>query len=122
MSASSKDYRAIADAVDKGALALRQAQPDVARAFAGLHGAAYKAGAIDRRTKELIALATAIAAHCEPCVAWHARAALKAGARREEVAETVAVAVQMGGGPALSYGADALMAYDFFSSEEAPPA
>ena len=36
------------------------------------------------------------------------------GATREEVAETMAMAVYMGGGPSLMYAADALRAYDQF--------
>ena len=53
-----------------------------------------------------MALAISIAVHCEGCVAYHTRAAMKAGANRQELSETVALAVYMGGGPAAVYGAD----------------
>ncbi|MCK0139014.1 carboxymuconolactone decarboxylase family protein [Aliiroseovarius sp. F47248L] len=45
----------------------------------------------------------------------HIRAAIKAGANREEVAETVSVAIMMGGGPGYMYGARALKAFDQLS-------
>lgn len=64
----------------------------------------------------MIAPAIGIAVHCDGCVAHHTRAARKHGASRQEVAETVATALYMRGGPAAVYGADALRAYDEFSA------
>ncbi|MGA8698146.1 MAG: carboxymuconolactone decarboxylase family protein [Xanthobacteraceae bacterium] len=75
--------------------------------------------AIDTKTKELMALAIGIAVHCEGCVAYHTKMAHQQGASREEVVETVALAVYMGGGPATVYGGDALRAYDQFSGTSA---
>jgi AhpD family alkylhydroperoxidase len=59
--------------------------------------------------------AVSIAVRCEGCVAYHTKMAHQHGASREEVAETVALAVYMGGGPAAVYGGDALRAYNQFS-------
>lgn len=86
--------------------------PDAARGFAQLARSAIQPGVLDSRTKELIALAIGIAARCDGCLAYHARAAAKYGASREEVLETIAVAVYMGGGPSMIYGAEALDAFD----------
>ena len=66
-----------------------------------------------------MALAIGIAVHCDGCVAYHTRAAHRHGATRDEVAETVALALYMGGGPAAVYGADALRAYDQFATAKA---
>ena len=107
-----KDYKALAGAVDARAGNLFRAAPDQMRALRGLMEAASKDGALDARTKELMAIGIAIATHCEGCIVFHVRAALKHGATREEVAETVGVAIEMGGGPAAVYGADALAAFD----------
>ena len=85
------------------------------KAFAELSTAATATHAIDTKTKELMALAIGIAVHCDGCVAYHTKMAHQHGATREEVAETVALAVYMGGGPAAVYGGDALQAYDQFS-------
>jgi AhpD family alkylhydroperoxidase len=73
---------------------------------------ATKPGQLDAKTKELMALAIAIAMRCEGCIVYHVRAAAKHGATREQVAETIGVAVEMGGGPATVYGAEALAAFD----------
>jgi AhpD family alkylhydroperoxidase len=73
----------------------------------------------DIKTKEQMALAIGIALHCDGCVAYHTKMARQHGAGREEVAETVALAVYMGGRPGAVYGADALHAYDQFSKQGA---
>jgi AhpD family alkylhydroperoxidase len=62
-----------------------------------------------------MALAIGITVHCDGCVAYHTKMAHQHGATREEVAETVALAVYMGGGPAAVYGGGALRAYDQFA-------
>ena len=115
----SKDYRLIADEVDSGAVLLKSAMPDAMKGFAGLGAAAYGDGALLPRIKELMALAIGITVRCDGCVAYHARAAHKKGASRQEIAETIAVAVQMGGGPSMVYGGEALRAYDVFASDGA---
>ena len=70
-----------------------------------------------RSFKELIAFAISIAGRCDGCVAYHAKKAAEAGATREEILETIGVAVQMGGGPSMVYGGEALRAYDSFGLE-----
>lgn len=92
--------------------ALRKEMPDAAPAFAALAKAAIAPGVLDSKTKELIALAIGITARCDGCLAFHAKAAKKYGATREEVVETVQVALYMGGGPSMIYGAEALAAFD----------
>ena len=91
---------------------LRKAMPEPAKGFGMLAQAAIAPGALDSRTKELIALAIGITARCDGCLAFHAKAAKKYGATREEVVETIAVALYMGGGPSMIYGAEALSAFD----------
>ena len=92
--------------------ALRKAVPDPASGFVQLAKAATAKGALDPKTKELMALAIGVAARCDGCIAFHAKAALRHGASREEVAETIAMCVYMGGDPSMIYGAKALAAYD----------
>jgi len=94
---------------------LRHEIPTVLKGFADLHQAAMADGALDRRTKELIALAISVSHRCDGCIASHARAAAKAGASRAEVAEALGVAILMNGGPATVYGPRALDAYDEFA-------
>ena len=91
--------------------------PRTMRAFTGLHKQATSEGALDRKTKELIALGMALSINCGGCVAYHVKQALESGASREEILEAVGVAVMMGGGPAVVYGCEALAALDQFQAE-----
>lgn len=59
--------------------------------------------ALDKKVKELIAVALSVNAHCPWCISYHVNEALKAGASPEEIREAAWVAVLMGGGPNLSY-------------------
>ena len=96
---------------------LRRAVPETWRAFGALHDAAMAPGALDGRTKELIALAIAAAKGCDGCVAYHAKAAANHGATRQEVAEALGVVLLMDGGPATTHGPRAFAAYLDFSSD-----
>ena len=77
--------------------------PEQMAAFAGLSNAVKAPGSLETKYKYLIALATAITAHCEWCIAAHTKSALEAGATRQEILEASWVAVLMGGGPALMF-------------------
>ena len=90
---------------------LRRAVPDVYQGFGELHRAAFAAGALDTRTKELIALAIGVAEGCDGCIASHAQAAARAGATRQEAAEAIGVTFLMKGGPATIYGPRAYEAF-----------
>ncbi len=90
----------------------RALQPETGKGFSALHDAAVAPGALGTREKELIALGIGIANRCIDCMGFHIKAAVRAGASREEIAETVSVAIMMGGGPSFMYGAKALEAYD----------
>jgi len=116
MSKDIKDYKNVAKGTSADVGKLAAAIPDVISNFRGLVKTASDTdGAISVKTKELIALAIAVTVRCDGCIASHVRAVIKTGATREEVAETVGVAIMMGGGPSMVYGAQALDAYDQFS-------
>ena len=82
------------------------------KGFSDLAAAATKDGVLDKKTKELIALALGVAARCDGCLGFHTQALVKLGATRQEVVETLGMATYMGGGPSLMYAADALSAYE----------
>ena len=86
------------------------------KAFGDLGRAATAAGALDKKTKELIALALSVAVRCDPCIGFHTQTLVKLGATRQEVDETLGVAVYMGGGPSLMYAASAIKAFDEFAA------
>lgn len=93
-------------------LASEPATAGVMKAFTDLHRAAARPGALGADVKELMAVAIAIATQCDGCIAWHVTNAVKAGATRDQVLETIGVAIMMRGGPATYYGAEALAALD----------
>ena len=98
---------------------LRTEIPETLQAFHALGKAASAEGALDKKTKELIAVALSVAARCDPCVGFHLQALVKLGATRAELADVLAMAVYMGGGPSLMYAAKASAAFDEFSAAAA---
>lgn len=90
-------------------------RPEVARGFGALQKAVKEEGVLDFKVKEFVALGIAVAGQCDACIGLHAEALVRAGAAREEVADVLAMAIQMGGGPALMYAAKALEAFDEFA-------
>ena len=53
----------------------------------------YKPSVLDRKTKELVAISASLAAKCQGCLEGHIKKALKFGASREEISETIAIAI-----------------------------
>jgi AhpD family alkylhydroperoxidase len=53
----------------------------------------YKPSVLDRKTKELVAISASLAAKCQGCLEGHIKKALKFGATREEISETIAIAM-----------------------------
>ncbi|NQV21102.1 MAG: carboxymuconolactone decarboxylase family protein [Rhodospirillales bacterium] len=86
--------------------------PKTMAAFGQLQKATFQDGALDIKTKELIALGISVAEGCDGCMAYHNAALLELGASRDEVAEAVGVAVEMGGGVALYSAVKALDGFD----------
>lgn len=112
-----KNYPEITKAISANLRKLRNDIPDTMKGFSALAQAATRDGALDKKTKELIALAIGVAAHCDGCIGFHAEALVKLGATREEVEEALGMAIYMGGGPSLMYAADAIAAYEQFQKQ-----
>jgi AhpD family alkylhydroperoxidase len=85
--------------------------------FTALAQAATKPAALDKKTKEFIALAIGIATRCDGCIGFHSEALVRLGATRQEVEEVLAMAIYMGGGPSLMYAADAVAAFEQFQEQ-----
>jgi AhpD family alkylhydroperoxidase len=117
-----KDWPTMAADLTGDIRSLRAGAPEVMKGFSALAQAALKADALDTKTKELIALAISVATRCDGCIAFHAEAAMKQGATRAEVLESMGMAVYMGAGPSVMYAAQALEAFDQFSAKTAPRA
>lgn len=91
---------------------LRVGTPDVMKGFAAMAQSAMRTNALDTKTKELIALAIGVATRCDDCIAFHTKAAVEQGASREEVMETLGLAIYMGAGPSVMYASHAVEAFD----------
>ncbi|ALT79208.1 carboxymuconolactone decarboxylase family protein [Paucibacter sp. KCTC 42545] len=114
---SSKSYQDITRSVSASLAKLRADIPQTTRAFSALAQAATAEGALDKKTKELIAMALAVGARCDACVGFHAQALVKLGTSRAELEEALGMAIYMGGGPSLMYAAEALSAYEEFGGQ-----
>jgi AhpD family alkylhydroperoxidase len=118
----SKDYKQITASISANLSKLRADIPDTMKGFGAMAHAATRAGALDTKTKELIALALGVAAHCDGCIGFHVKTLVRLGATRAEVTEALGMAIYMGGGPSAMYAAEAIGAYDDLISGAATPA
>lgn len=96
---------------------LQKEIPDSFDGFNKMGKAAKTPGALEEKTKEFVALGIAISTRCESCIGFHVRSLVRLGATRAEFCEVLAMSCYMGGGPAMSYSAKALDAYDEFSGQ-----
>ena len=94
------EFEAIAERRKKGHARLVALGSKVYAGFLSMEKAAYAAGALPRKHKELIALGISVVKDCESCMQWHVEQAARAGASFEEVLEAIEIAIEMGGGPA----------------------
>lgn len=113
---SETSYKRLTQGISSNLAQLRQTQPDVMKGFGDLGKAAMTGGAIDAKTKELMALVIGVATHCEGCIGFHSKALAQMGASLEEVHEALSVAIYMGGGPSVMYAANAVAAFNEFKS------
>ena len=105
-------YKSSIDTMRNELRALNQAIPETTKGFAHLSKAVKDGGVLGIKEKEFVALGIAVATRCQPCIEFHVEALMKAGASREELGDVLAMAIQMGGGPALMYSGHALACWD----------
>lgn len=82
--------------------------PEPMAAFRNLNKEVFKAGALDEKTKELIAVAVAHVTQCPYCIKGHTRGAKRKGATNEELMEAIWVAAEMRAGAAYAHAALAI--------------
>lgn len=112
---SSKSFKQITQDINQALGAFRKEASGTMNGFATMANVAMAPGVLSELQKELIALAIGVSARCDGCIGFHVKALVRLGVTREQLNETLAVAVYMGGGPALMYAAEALRAYEEFS-------
>jgi AhpD family alkylhydroperoxidase len=111
-----KNYPDITRGISANLRQLRVGIAPTMQGFSAMAQAATKAGALDQKTKELIALAIGVSTRCDGCIGFHAESLVKLGATRAEVEESLGMAIYLGGGPALMYAADAIGAFEQFQA------
>jgi len=110
------NYKQLTQGISSNLAQMHKTQAGVMKGFSDMGKAAMAGGAIDPKTKELIALAVGVAARCDGCIGFHTKALARLGATTEEVHEALGVAIYMGGGPVAMYAANAVAAWDEFTA------
>ena len=104
------DYRQLTQGISSSMAGLRQDIPEVMKGFSALAHAATQNGALDKKTKELIALAIGVAVRCDGCIGFICKRCSLAPARQKSKKPWHGGVY--GGGPSLMYAAHAMQAYD----------
>ncbi|MHB1691075.1 MAG: carboxymuconolactone decarboxylase family protein [Thiomonas sp.] len=94
----------------------RDLAPDQLAAFRQFSKQAFAEGALDARTKRLIAVAVAHVTQCPYGIRGHTSAARKAGASPQQIMEAIWVAAEMRAGAAYAHS---LLALDTMRREDA---
>lgn len=98
---------------------LMQLAPREAQAFLNLKATAERTdGVIPEKYRELISIAVALTTQCSYCIDAHSKNAVKAGATREEIAETVFIAAALRAGAAVGHGLLAMRLFDEASKQD----
>lgn len=108
----STNYGELVGGINKQLAKMAKEMPEVMGGFQALSKASTKDGALDKKTKELIAMALAVANHCPGCLGFHAQSLVRLETTREEFMDMLGMAIYMGGGPSLMYAAEALDAFE----------
>jgi AhpD family alkylhydroperoxidase len=112
---STFDHTGLIQNINANLAPLRKSQPEAMQGFSQLARASMAEGAISAKHKELMALAIGITQHCSGCIGFHVKALIRLGCSLQELEETLALCVYMGGGPALMYSAEARAAFEAMS-------
>ena len=99
----------------------RETCPDQFAAFRAFSKAVFSAGALDAKTKQLLAVAVAHVTQCPHCIEGHTRQALAAGAAPEEVMESIWVAAEMRAGAAYAHSAIAMETIEARQTQRGEP-
>ena len=86
----------------------KQLAPDTHDAFQEFSRQVFADGALDKKTKQIIAVAVAHVTQCPYCIRGHTKAALRKGATEQELMEAIWVAAEMRAGGAYAHSVIAL--------------
>jgi AhpD family alkylhydroperoxidase len=114
MSHAFEEFRARREA---GNQSLLDTNSLVIKRLVGLDKNAYADGALDARTKELLGLVASMVLRCNDCIDYHLMSCLEAGYSRDELDESMAVAMLVGGSIVIPHARHASRSLDFLIAE-----
>jgi len=76
---------------------------EVMKGFSDWNKKVMASGKLDKKTKEIIAVACTYMTRCPYCIEGHAKAAIKAGASKEELAEAIQIAMALNAGAVVAH-------------------
>lgn len=77
--------------------------PKTLEAWRNFSKTVFEPGALDEKTKQLIAVAVAHVTQCPYCIKAHTKQAMRKGASKEEIMESIWVASEMRAGAAYAH-------------------
>lgn len=86
--------------------------------FFNLDSAAYRDGALDGRTKELLGLVASAVLRCNDCIDYHLVQCVEAGWEDEELVEALNVALIVGGSIVIPHLRHAVETIDLLRAEQ----
>jgi AhpD family alkylhydroperoxidase len=95
--------------------------PETSEAFGRMRDAVFNGGEVDRKTKELIAVACSVLMRCQFCVHTHSQRAVAQGASKKEIAEAISIAMFIAAGTQIGWTNDlGKSAYDLIFEDKKP--
>ncbi len=82
------------------------------KSFYGLDSKTYEAGALDKKTKELLGLNASLVLRCDDCILYHLIECHKAGVSSEELSDAVSIAMLVGGSITIPHIRRAMKIWD----------
>ena len=100
---------------------MNELMPETAEAYGKMRDTIFQGGELDRKTKELIAVACSVLMRCQYCVNVHSQRAIDNGANKQEIAEAIAVAMFIAAGSQLGWTNDlGKSVYDIIFEDKKP--
>jgi AhpD family alkylhydroperoxidase len=112
------DWKSFLPKVKASVASLAEAAPETVVAYRQVCSADVNAGHLDAKTRELISLAVAVTTRSDGGIAAHTKAAIDLGAKREEIAEALSVAIAMNTGAAVGYAGRVMDAHAALTAEQ----
>lgn len=82
------------------------------KTFFGLDAKTYEAGALDKKSKEILGFMASLVLRCDDCILYHLIECHKAGVTSEELSETVSIGMLVGGSITIPHIRRAMKIWD----------